>query len=412
MLNSISNPLKVRLNQNELWDAVLSGQYTTGPGTKDNIDVRMVYYGGVGATLNQKVGLTRGIQAHREKLEFVVSHSYALTTNSRFADIVLPVTTLWERYGELINGYRETLLFYSQVAEPLFESKDDIWIAAELAARLGLDAQAVNPLTTEEMCRNKVDGATVMKVDGTGYEPLVGPGMTFETYDDFKEAGICQVPRSIDDNFSYVGFKSFREDPEANPMPTPSGKIEIHCQTLADTINALGWTTIRPIPAYIPPTEGYEDTFADWETKVKGEYPLQLYNIHYARRAHSTLDNVPYLRQAFPQEFAMNPIDAAERGIVTGDTIKITSRHGTVLRHAYVTPRLMPGVTYLGEGAWVELDEETGIDKAGATNVLAGAIPTVEGHSGWNTCNVQVEKYDKPLPPDYQWAPRIPLKES
>jgi anaerobic dimethyl sulfoxide reductase subunit A len=71
----------------------------------------------------------------------------------------------------------------------------------------------------------------------------------------------------------------------------------------------------------------------------------------------------------------------------------------------------MPGVTLLGQGAWIDVDESTGIDRAGSTNILNGAIPTGTGHVGWNTCIVQVEKYDKPLPPDSKWPQKIPFRE-
>jgi anaerobic dimethyl sulfoxide reductase subunit A len=103
---------------------------------------------------------------------------------------------------------------------------------------------------------------------------------------------------------------AFRADPEANPLNTASGKLEIHCQALADVIASYGWTTIAPIVKYKPPLEGVEDTFEDWERGMKGKYPLQLFTIHYARRSHSTLDNVTWLREAFPQEFMMNTLDA------------------------------------------------------------------------------------------------------
>ena len=60
------------------------------------------------------------------------------------------------------------------------------------------------------------------------------------------------------------------------------------------------------------------------------------------------------------------------------------------------------------------VDEETGIDMAGATNTLNGAIPTGQGHQGWNSCNVEVKKYTGSIEllPDHKWAQRIPVKES
>lgn len=68
----------------------------------------------------------------------------------------------------------------------------------------------------------------------------------------------------------------------------------------------------------------------------------------------------------------------------------------------------------LGEGAWAEIDEETGIDKAGATNTLNGAFTTGQGHQGWNSCNVKIERYGGPeaLEQDYLWDQRIPIKEA
>lgn len=103
----------------------------------------------------------------------------------------------------------------------------------------------------------------------------------------------------------------------------------------------------------------------------------------------------------------MNPADAAARGLKHGDIALIRSRHGKVIRPVFVSQRLMPGVVTLGEGAWAELDDATGIDKAGATNTLCGAIPTGQGTDAYNSCNVQVEKYNGTLDPDFKWPQRI-----
>jgi anaerobic dimethyl sulfoxide reductase subunit A len=228
---------------------------------------------------------------------------------------------------------------------------------------------------------------------------------------EFKKNGTYQIPRFEGDNFTYIALKAFREDPVANPVDTATGLIELHSQTLADDITALGWTTIRPIPEYIPPERGYEATFSDWKNKVKGPYPLQMYNKHYFRRSHSELDNVLQLREAFANEFLMNPIDAEARGIQTGDIVKITSSEGSAIRPVVVTNRIMPGVTQLPHGAWTEFDDKLGLDKAGSDNFLEAGVPTVEGHSGYNTQIVQVEKWNgQGLAPDARWPQRIIFK--
>lgn len=418
-----------RLNDTQMWDAIIEGKYLAAKDDWRDINIQMIYHGG-GASLQTRDGMNKGIEAHR-KVEFVVSHAQILTTNARYSDIVLPVTTLWERYGAVVGANREIgFIWSSQITEPLYEAQDDIWIAAEIGKRLGLDPKVIDPLPLKQQIFNQIAGATVMKDElpnsQSDYEPLVTitaediaelgvegePQQGRITWHELKEKGFYQVPRSPGDNFEYIPFKAFREDPEANPLPTETGKIQIHSQRLADVIESRGWSTIRPIPTYNPAQEGYEATFRDFEKREKGDYPLQLFTIHYLRRSHSVFDNVPQLRRAFPQEFFMNPIDAEERGIKHGDVVLISSRHGQVLRPVCITPRMMPGVVTLPHGAWVEMDEESGIDKAGADNILNGAVSTGQGVSGWNSCNVQVEKYEGPIEllPDYKWAQRIPLE--
>ncbi|MEW6717350.1 MAG: molybdopterin-dependent oxidoreductase [Chloroflexota bacterium] len=424
----IDNPLEDwSINDNEMWEAVLSGKYTAGYNDIRDINIQCIYHGG-SAVLCTRDGQTKGIQAHR-KVEFVVSQSQILTTNSKYADVVLPVTTEWERWGTVLTGNREMLIWASQVTEPLFEAKDDYEVAAGIGERLGLDPNEIYPIPRKQMVFNQIAGARIMKDDtpnsGGEYETLVtvteqdiaalGVEGTPQTGKipivEFKERGIVQVPRTPGDNYEYIAFKGFREDPEANPLRTATGKLEIYSQALADRIKNFGWNEIAPIPTYIPPDEGYESTFADWENKIKGEYPLQLYTAHYARRSHSVFDNVRMLRRIFPNEFLMNPIDAEARGIKHGDIVLITSRHGKTLRPVCVTPRIMPGVVNLFHGTWVEMDEDSQIDKAGADNIINGAVASNQGVSGWNSCNVQVEKYTGPieLKPDYKWPRRIPL---
>ena len=416
--------INVKINNNELWDAVLNQQYTAGYEDVQPINIQMIVHDG-GSALNQKVGMTQGIAAHRQ-VEFVVSSNYNLNTNSKYSDLVLPVTTQWERAG-FIKGNREHLIWARQIVQPLFEAKDDDWIAAELAGRLGFDATTIAPLSVEQQVFNQLAGATVVAADGTTKETLLtitaediaelgveGEPQTGRfALQEMKTKGFYQVQRTPDDNLGYIAHAAFRVDPEANPLNTPSGKLEIYCQDIVDFVKNSGFNEIQPIPTYNPAQEGYEDTFSNWENQVKGEYPLQLVTFHYRRRSHSIFDSAPWLRELFPQEFWMNPIDAEKAGIAAGDKVKVTSRHGVVLRPVYLTNRVLPGVVAMGEGAWAQVDEESGIDMAGATNTLNGAIPTGQGHQGWNTCNVKVEKYEGPLnlEPDFTWEPRVAIKE-
>ncbi|HEX9016148.1 MAG TPA: molybdopterin-dependent oxidoreductase, partial [Chloroflexota bacterium] len=420
---AIPNPItKIRLSSAEHWDAIVTGKYTDGPGPKKDIDIRMIYHGG-SSKLNQTNNINKGIAAHR-KVEFVVTHQYALNTNAKYSDVVLPITTPWERAGTFLTGNREIAIWAGQVIQPMFEAKDDMWIATEIGKRLGLDSAKIAPNSPAQDVFNQVAGAKVMKMDGSGMENLVTitdadiaqmkvqgkPQSGRISVQEWRDKGIYQIPRKVGDPLTYLHNKAFRDDPVKNKLDTKGGKYMIHCQELADLVTATGWNKGYAYAKYEPPTEGFEATFSDWKNQVKGPYPLQMCNIHYPRRAHSCMDNVPWLRAAWPQEIRMSPIDAAPRGIKDGDTVRVFNARGSVLRRVYVTPRVMPGIVFLGEGAWPEFDAQ-GNDMAGATNTLSGDFASGPDVESWQACICQVERSAKELPPDYKWPQRIVFSE-
>ncbi|MGK2911809.1 MAG: molybdopterin-dependent oxidoreductase [Sphingobium sp.] len=413
------------ININEINSAVLEGHYTGMDGAKVPIDIRLIYHAH-GSRVNQLPNTLDAIKAHR-KVEFVITQNMFMNADAIFSDLVLPVTSRWERDGNVCIGYREQLLWHSKVMEPYFECKDDLWIGVELAKRLGVDPKLIEPWPWKQEIFNQVADARVMNEDGHTLEPLVTItpediaqfGVEGSPQDgripvkEFQEKGIYHIPREPGDNHRFVYLEDFRNDPEAHPLTTRSGKLEIHCQALADNANRFKWSHTSPIPRYHPPLEGYESTFSDWDRKIKGEYPLQIYNIHMPRQAHSFFDNATVMRELFPHEFIMNPIDAEPRGIANGDTVLVRSRWGKILRTVWVTPLIMPGVTILGQGSRVDLDEETGIDRGGCANVLKGSTPTGGGHIGWNSLTAQVEKWTgKALRSDVIAAHIIPLKDN
>lgn len=429
-LPTIKNPVDDSLNDTEMWPAIVNGKYNwTGnklflKGEKRDIDIRMIYHDDTGAILQSRDGMTKGIEAHR-KVDLVVSHSHFLTTNSKYADFVLPVTTEWEKLGGFLTGNREMLIMYSQITKPMYECHDDEWIAIELAKRLGVDPTKAFPIDYKQQFFNQIVGATVTNEDGKTKTPLITitaadiaewnvkgtPQKGRIGLKEFQEKGIYQVERKVGDNYGYIAFKGFRDDPVKNPRITAaSGKMEIYSQVLADTINNMGYSKIKAIPTHIPPVEGYEATFKDWKGKVKGDYPYQVINPHYLRRSHTVFDNVQWLRETWPNPVFINAKDAKEKGITDGNTVLLTSHHGKTLRTACVTERFMPGVVGLPHGSWVDMDEKTGIDTGGADNILCGPISTGQGPSGWNSCVANIEKYsDAPLTPDVQKPQRIIL---
>ena len=86
-------------------------------------------------------------------------------------------------------------------------------------------------------------------------------------------------------------------------------------------------------------------------------------------RVHSTHENVDWLREAFPHRLFINPLDAEERGVADGETVRVFNDRGELLVPCRVTPRIMPGVVNLPQGAWWTPDD-SGTCQRGSINVL------------------------------------------
>lgn len=415
----VENPIDNQINENEMWDAVLEGKFLQRYEGERKANIQMIYHN-YENHLQTRSNIAKGIEAHR-KVEFVVTNAYVLTTNAKYADIVLPVATPWETPGAVKGGNREILITWSKIVEPLYESKTDQQIGEALVEKLGLNPKDVFPVSEKQQYFNQLAGSMVVMDNGVDYEPLctITAGDIKEwgvegtpqkgriPLKQFVDTGIYQVPRKPGDNYGFIAYKDFIDDPEGHPVSSESGKFEIYCKAINE-LSKTAYSEIAPIPKYEPKVHGYESTFEDWESKKKGKYPYQVTNPHYLRRSHSTLDNVPQLREAWPNPVYISSKDAKEIGIKDGDTVLMSNEFAKSLRPAKVVETIMPGVIGLPHGAWVDIDEKTGIDRAGADNLFVPHIPKGLGSSGFNMARVNVEKWNgEPLEEDVKWAQRI-----
>jgi anaerobic dimethyl sulfoxide reductase subunit A len=342
-----------------IWDAILEGTAGGYPS-----DIRMAYIA-FANPLNQLPNINKGVQALK-KLEFVVVHEQFMTASARFADIVLPVTTIWERNDfarPWLSG--PYFLYLNKAIDPPLEVKSDLEICRQLAARLGIHEPFFD-MAEDEAIRQLVEGMG----DVMGEIP---------DFDRFKKEGVHKIKLSAPE----ISFKKQIKDPADNPFPTPSGKIEIYCQRLSD----LNSPDIPPIPKYMGPWEGPGDPVVE-------KYPLQLITIHHKARAHSCFDNNAWLRDLEPANLWISTRDAESRGVKNGDEVRVFNDRGETITQARVTERIMPGVIALGEGAWYRPDQK-GRDLAGSPNVLTRDHYSPGGAFPSNTSLVQVEKFTK-----------------
>ena len=431
-LPAVPNPIDDVIPGPQAWEACLTGKFhycgdfyggVQGvPGEDRTCDIHCIIHDS-SAYLQTGPNMKVGIEAHR-KMQFVVSKAQFLTTNAKYSDIVLPVTTEWERVGRADMANREFVSISGQVTKPLGEAKTDQEINILLMDALGVDSAEYYPFDEKQGFFNIL--ATCMIMGEAGYEPLVT--ITEKDIADWGvqgtpqegkiglteiiENGGYQVKREKGDaHSSFMGYAAFIADPEANPLGTASGKFEICSQAKADALNQVGFSDhdYKAYPEYLVPEVGYETTFADGNVGgQKGDYPFLLFTPHYMRRSHSVFNNCPWLRETWPNPVFLNASDAKEKGVAEGDTVRVWTEFGEVLRTAALMENLMPGHVGIPHGAWSNVDEETGIDHGGADNYLIGNHIYGMGVTGYNNNNCNFEKYSGPsIKPDWEVDSRI-----
>lgn len=410
------------IGSSELWRAVATGSYRfignpcgidAVPGEERTIDIRMIENGNW-SPMRSLLDTNQAVEALRgDRVEFVVNRSFVPRLDAQYADIILPLCSDLERDGGTLmgtgDGGREVVFCYSQVCEPVYESKSSDEIDNLILEAMGYDHRGLHPLSERQKTFNEIAGTTVADgsadnqvtlvsitqedIDAWGVEGTPQEGLI--SWSEFREKGVYQIPRSsADDGYGYIAYEDFVADPQKNPRESESGKFEICCQWKADALNAMGYSedTYKPYPTYHVPVEGFEQTFDDWGAKKKGDYPFQCYNPHYMRFANGVFGNTMMLASILEHPVFMNNEDATALGIEDGDTVLVSSRYGSVLRHASLSPLTMPGCVGLPNGAWTQFDEN-GVDAAGAVNSLTGSVCVGMGTAGYNTLNVKVEPY-------------------
>lgn len=306
--------------------------------------------------IGQRPDINKTVRALR-KIPFIAVQDQFMTPTAKFADILLPVSTYMER-SDVSHGVSTPPFIgvENKCIEPLGESKSPLQIAADFAKRMGI--VDFLPKDEDTMMRDFAQRCGV------------------PNYEQLKADGVYRYPHPE----PYIAFKEQIDDPVRHPFKTPSGKIEIYSQQLAD-INAPNFP---PIPKYIEAWEGRNDPLAR-------KYPIQCISTHGLRRMLSQSDSIPWLREVDRHTVLINSADAAARGIRDGDMVRVFNDRGTILIEAKVTERIMPGVADVPHGTWYDPDEH-GVDRGGNSNTLTSDKYSPSGGLAYNTHLVQIEK--------------------
>jgi len=346
-------------------------------------EVKMAYWVG-GNPFAHHQDRNRMIKAW-QTLETVVVHDFQWTATARFADIVLPATTSYERNDvENVGDYSaKALLAMKKIVDPVFEARNDYDIFADVADRLGAGDAFTEGKSEMDWLRGFYEDALPQ---------AQSLGIDVPDFDGFWEAGILEFELP-EEAKQFVRYADFRGDPLLEPLGTPTGLIEIFSRN----IEKMGYADCPPHPMWIEPIE---------RLGGDGSYPLHVNTAHPPSRLHSQL-NGTVLREGYAvagrEPCLINPADAEARGIADGDVVRVFNDRGQMLVGAVVTDAIRPSVIQVCEGGWYDPADggQVGaLDAYGDVNVLTPDIATsklANGNSG-HTCLADVEKYTGDLP--------------
>ncbi|CAM3653633.1 biotin transporter BioY [Rouxiella silvae] len=344
-------------------------------------DIRVVYWAG-GNAFHHHQDLNRLVDAWRQP-DTVIVHEQYWTSQAKFADIVFPATTSLERedIGSASNdGF---MIAMRQHIAPQGESRDDYAIFSALAERLGFGESFTEGRDAAAWIRHLYEGSMPRaQADGIELPP----------FDEFWQRG--KLEYALPDE-PQIFLKAFRDNPEASPLTTPSGKIEIFSQTVAD----FGYEECPGHPFW------YEKEEAK-QREITANWPLHLLSSQPRTRLHSQYDHGSVSRSSKVQDrepLWLHPHDAAARGIIEGSVVKVFNHRGAILAGVHLSEDVRPGVVQMATGAWYDPQDPQkngSLDKHGNPNVLtedSGSSRLGQGCSA-QSCWVEIAAWSEELP--------------
>jgi anaerobic selenocysteine-containing dehydrogenase len=286
----------------------------------------------------------------REDL-FCVVHDVFLTDTADYADIVLPATTQLE-HVDVHSSYGHLYVLANNPAiAPVGEAKPNSEVFRLLAQRMGFDDSCFRD-SDEEIARHAFSAAHP-RARGLDWSTL-------------KTVGWQRL--AVPDTFAPFAEGNF---------PTPSGKCEFYSETLARQ-------GIDPLPAYVPPRESVASN-----PELARRYPLAMISPPARHALNSTFANLPlFLEHERTPWLDMHPVDAAARGIATGDPVRVHNDRGELTLTARVSDRARPGVAVALSIWWRKLSPD-----GNNANALTGQSLTDLGRAAtFYDCLVEVER--------------------
>jgi anaerobic selenocysteine-containing dehydrogenase len=292
---------------------------------------------------------------------FTVVHELFLTDTADYADIVLPATSQLEQ-TDLHKAYGHTLLAYNRPAiPPLGECKSNWEVMGLLARALGF---------TEPWLHQSPDEVIAEVLRATAAHNPALDGITLE-----RLQANGAVPLAMASAVPFADGK----------FPTPSGKVELYSQALAD----LG---ADPLPGDFD-ERGDDGGIVAEETRWDPARALHLLTGAAHHFVTSSLASQPgLLHNAGTSFIEINPGDAAARGIRPGDLVRVENGRGWCRLRAVVTEAVRPGVVVSPKGRWAKLSGGRSVNWT-----TSDALADLAGQSTFHSNRVWVKREDSEM---------------
>ncbi len=351
-----------------------NGQQATYP------DIHIVYWAG-GNPFHHHQDLNRMVKAWR-KPDTVIVHEWSWNALAKHADIVLPCTTPLERDDLAFSPRDPYVIAMQKVSEQLGQCRNDYEILSGIAKVMNRE---------DEFTEGRSAANWIRWIYNTTRERAGKQGVEMPDYETIQRDGWYKVPAPKD---NIITLAAFCQDPQKHPLSTKSGKIELFC----DQIDGFNYDDCLGHPSWMEPCE--------WLGNATAKYLLHLISNQPVTRLHSQLDHGSHSRQSKingREPMTINPKDAAQRGLTTGDVVRIFNDRGACLTGVIIDDQIRSGVIQLSTGAWFD-PQEPGVlgslCKHGNPNVLTmdkGTSRLAQGPIA-HSCLVQVERYTDNLP--------------
>lgn len=242
------------------------------------------------------------------------------TDTTDFADVVLPAT-MQPEHADLQASYGHLYLSWNEPAvEPPGECLPNAEIFRRLAHALDLDHPRLRD-SDLELARQLLD--------------TPGCRAAGITLDVLRECGWLRA----------AAFERGTAPFAEGGFPTASGKVEL----VSDELASLGQD---PLVGYVPAHEAADDDLAE-------RYPLVLISPASRFYVNSTFGSLPWhRRKTGPPSVHLHPSDAAERGLETGDELRVWNDRGAFTAEAVVDDAARPGVAFTYKVQWPRLSPD------------------------------------------------------